>query len=73
MVSHCSSVSESIRPSVVHLSVSQSVFSFLDDNLSECHWIFTKNVSYLPATYLIFLFLININGVSQNLMCALIL
>ena len=27
---------------VIHVSVHLSVFSFSDDNLSECQWIFTK-------------------------------
>ena len=31
-----------VRPSVVHPSVRPSEFSFPNDNLSKCQWIFTK-------------------------------
>ena len=34
----------SVRGSVHPLVVRSSVFSFLDDNLSKCQWIFTKLV-----------------------------
>ena len=38
----CLGVCLSIHPFVMHLSVCPSIFSFPEDNLSKCQWIFTK-------------------------------
>ena len=43
MVSRWLSMCLSVHPCVVRPSIRLSVFSFPDDNLSKCQWIFTKN------------------------------
>ena len=76
----------SVCPSVCCTYVRPSVFSFPDDNLNKCQWIFTNTDMYIdivevwsgtadghPYFHFRMITLVNINEFSLSLVCALIL